>query len=369
MTAPIDGNDGNDPEAAEGTGGPGRELPFQPPGGEEHLEEITAHVERHFGPVARVHHELLSDHVHLDVLVVEPTAERPWYVLVTSGMSDLPMPVPKAGSGPRHAELVVMVSPPESLAEAALADEANYWPIRHLKRLARLPHALGTWFGPGHTIADDPPEPVAPGVPFCGFGVLELLAPEARRLRTRDGLEIAFWQLVPMYRDELEWKLLQADPGVLTELFDAPALRLAMNERPSLKGAAYDARVQHLVDGAEAGRQVLWAIAALVGALAVIDAVACLADGARLPLSRFALTLTLAVQLGQGRRWAYWATLALQVVGIVMGVVVLLRDGLASWRMIGLGLAVPLWAAMVAALLLLPSVRAFYAVHSHRRAA
>ena len=57
----------------------------------QHLEEVTAHVERHFGAVASVFHEILPDRLHIDVLMVMPTAARPWITLVTSGMSDLPL--------------------------------------------------------------------------------------------------------------------------------------------------------------------------------------------------------------------------------------------------------------------------------------
>lgn len=42
------------------------------------------------GVLAFVWHELVSDLVHLDVHVAEPTPARPYYTVVTSGMSDRP---------------------------------------------------------------------------------------------------------------------------------------------------------------------------------------------------------------------------------------------------------------------------------------
>ena len=42
-----------------------------------------------------VFHELLSDLVHIDVHVICPDEELPFYVLYTTGMSDLPMSLPE----------------------------------------------------------------------------------------------------------------------------------------------------------------------------------------------------------------------------------------------------------------------------------
>jgi Suppressor of fused protein (SUFU) len=69
-------------------------------------DTVTAHVEAHIGVVDRVWHELVSDRVHLDVLVVEPTAERSFTTLVTSGMSGFPMIVPAEAPTPLFAELM-----------------------------------------------------------------------------------------------------------------------------------------------------------------------------------------------------------------------------------------------------------------------
>lgn len=72
-------------------------------GDAESIEAIGAHIERHLGPIHRVFHELVSDVVHLDVHWVQPTPERPWHNLVTSGMSDLAMSAPEgAGDCPRR---------------------------------------------------------------------------------------------------------------------------------------------------------------------------------------------------------------------------------------------------------------------------
>ena len=72
-----------------------------------YLECITAHIEQHLGQVSGVLHELISDQIHLDVLQVDPTPERPFYTLITSGMSDLPMATPAGAEKFRFAELMI----------------------------------------------------------------------------------------------------------------------------------------------------------------------------------------------------------------------------------------------------------------------
>ena len=175
-----------------------RSIPFQPAAGDpEHIERISEHIERHFGPVAGVYHELISDLVHIDVHVVNPTPQRNCYTLVTSGLSEAPMSVPEGLEALRFAELFIQLPPTwplhelnkvaarrreESPAEAAAA-ERWYWPIRWLKTLARLPHEYDTWLGEGHTVPNgDPPEPYAEGTALCGAMLVEpTLVPPGRR--------------------------------------------------------------------------------------------------------------------------------------------------------------------------------------------
>jgi hypothetical protein len=82
-----------------------RERPFEPAAGdEESIQAITRHIGQYVGPPARVFHELISDLVHIDLHLVEPTAERDYCTLVTSGMSDRPMPAPQGSEDSRSKE-------------------------------------------------------------------------------------------------------------------------------------------------------------------------------------------------------------------------------------------------------------------------
>lgn len=91
-----------------------------------YLSEMSNHVQNHFGRTSFVLHEEKSATVHVDVHVVPPNADRPYFTLLTSGMSDLNMHVPE---GLKEFEL----------AEACLC-LPSYWP------LACIIHVFGARF-------------------------------------------------------------------------------------------------------------------------------------------------------------------------------------------------------------------------------
>jgi len=202
-----------------------REKDFTPPQGEEHIEAIGAHIERHLGPVSGVFHEIISDLVHIDVHVVPATEQFPYLRLVTSGMSDLPMTVPDEVDAdvPRYMELMVTLPADWPISQDAFEDERNYWPVRLLKGLARLPHEYDTWLGFGHTIPNGhPSEPYAPGVGFDGAIVLPPVTPpeDFAELALEDGKVISFMTIIPLYPEEMDLKLKKGAEALL-DRFDA----------------------------------------------------------------------------------------------------------------------------------------------------
>lgn len=183
---------------------------WSPPEGEMCLEQISAHIERHLGPIASVFHEVVSDTVHIDVHFVRPTDAYPFVRLVTSGMSDLPMSTPQEIDPPRFAELIVTLPPDWKLDQESLNDESWYWPVRLIKSLARFPHKYGTWLGWGHTMPNgDPAQPYAPDLQFDGCILLPPVSvPDAfHTLRIGEDKEITFFAVVPLYKEEMDLKL------------------------------------------------------------------------------------------------------------------------------------------------------------------
>lgn len=180
-------------------------------GDEETIDAITAHIEKHIGEIDQVWHELVSDLVHIDVHQVPPSEERPFWTLVTSGMSDKPMTVPEAEDF-AHAELMICLPPDWPVGEKDFNDEDNYWPIRLLKVLARLPHEYETWLGPGHTVPNGGEDP-APYADNNSFVCALMLSPglvlpsDVSVLELPDGRKINFYAVWPMHQCEVDLKL------------------------------------------------------------------------------------------------------------------------------------------------------------------
>jgi len=215
-----------------------RTIPFQPTTGDpEQIERISDHIEEHLGPIATVFHEVVSDLVHIDVHVVAPTEERPWSILVTSGMSEAPMNVPEGAEEFRFAELMIMLPPEWPLSTDDFNEEQYYWPIRWLKMLARFPHEYDSWLGCGHTVPNgDPPEPLGPNTDFCCALILPpLLVPEEfHTLALNDQRVINFYSFIPLYEDEMRYKLKHGLDQLLS-LFDEHEIDDVINiERESV---------------------------------------------------------------------------------------------------------------------------------------
>jgi hypothetical protein len=202
-----------------------RTIPFQLTAGDGALiDNIGDHIERHIGEVETVFHELVSDLVHVDVHFIPATAERDYHVLVTTGMSEAPMNVPAGAEEFRFAELAICLPRSWPLTQESFKDENNYWPVRWLKILARMPHEYDTWLGPGHTVPNgDPPEPFAENTKLCCWliGPGLLFPEEFRRLEVTPDKSIHFYGLIPLYEGEVNFKLKHGVDALL-DRFDSP---------------------------------------------------------------------------------------------------------------------------------------------------
>jgi hypothetical protein len=215
----------------------------QPADETEYVDAIVEHVTKHVGPVTNVFQEMHSDVIRIDLLVAGPHEGRPFTTLVTCGMSELPMRVPLENPDDlalipelRYAELLLSLPPDWPLTPDAFQDEANYWPLRWLKRLARLPHRMEGWLGLGHTVPNgEPPQPLGPNTAFAGWLIDEpvVLPRELIKLRTGQRV-INFYAAVPLYPDEMEFKVRNGG-GVLGRLLDQKKVNEQIDlNRPSV---------------------------------------------------------------------------------------------------------------------------------------
>ncbi len=179
---------------------------------EEERTALESYIEKTFGKIDEVFHEIDSPDIHCDIYVIKPTPERNYYTLVTGGMGAFQMCTPEDYPSSPFAELAINLPPTWNIKSE---DEKDYWPIRWLKNLARLPINHQTYLGYGHTI------PVSyDGEPLEGtnFDCLLLVGvttdekdEEGNHLWACTELPsekvVAFYQVVPLYPEETNFKL------------------------------------------------------------------------------------------------------------------------------------------------------------------
>lgn len=188
-----------------------------------YIEEIQAHIDKVYPCKDKepfVYHEIVSDIVHIDVNIIPPDGDRDYYVLWTSGMSDLPMTLPDGDydkSEGERAELLMYLPGDWQLGgvgeDAAKMSDEYYWPIHWIKYLARFPHKYHTWLAMGHTLPNgEEYAPLGAGTQMGGFFFLPPISlgpkyPGVNTLTCKDGTKINFLWAIPMYKEEIEFKL------------------------------------------------------------------------------------------------------------------------------------------------------------------
>ena len=210
-----DGGDDPDGEASRG------EEPCSPEVyTEEEMEAVEGHIQQHFGKFEHVYHELVSPDIHVDICVVPPSEKRDYYTLITMGMGAHRMNVPEelAEYKLERAELAIALPGNWKLKHEDLKNERWYWPVRLLKALARLPIASDTWLGWGHTMDNE--EPFAENTKLCAA---ILISPQGAEKGSEvctlpGGEEVNFYQVIPLYRDELEYKMAHDADALLDKM-------------------------------------------------------------------------------------------------------------------------------------------------------
>ncbi|GMK39585.1 hypothetical protein PCCS19_26390 [Paenibacillus sp. CCS19] len=197
------------------------------------LTAISEHVEKHIGAIDHVFHEIISDLIHLDILVVNPTKERNYYTFVTCGMSNLPMNVPEGAEDFKYAELMLCLPANWNVSQESFAIEENYWPIRWLKTLARLPHEYNTWLYLAHTVPNgDPAEPFASNTSLSGVILnIPTMVDDLKSfftLKLPDDNEVHFFSLIPLYKEEMDLKL-KSGAEVLFEKLEKASVNEVLN--------------------------------------------------------------------------------------------------------------------------------------------
>jgi hypothetical protein len=200
------------------------------PGPASIADQIVAYFEKKLGPVQpQALQEIVPSGLPIAIHVVPPSEGRDHITLFTTGMSQQPMNVPPGSEQLQYAELAINLpadwplpgqNKPRSLfgwlKKSNSSDEAAIrralWPILWLRAIARYPHEHRTWLGGAALIFanGEPPQPLAPGVPFTS-----LLMLNAGDIACAGGQTIQIYQLVPLYTEERDLEITQGIPVLL----------------------------------------------------------------------------------------------------------------------------------------------------------
>lgn len=171
---------------------------------EKEMKRVDDFINRTFGEVPSVFHEIFSPDIHVDICMIPPGEDRDYYTLVTMGMGAHKMNVPEELKKYKleRAELLITLPADWKVEDS---DEKWYWPIRLLKSAARLPINCDTWLGWGHTL--DNVEPYAENTELCGALLIDPMVGSGNCCKLSRNEEILFYQLIPIYRKEMEYKI------------------------------------------------------------------------------------------------------------------------------------------------------------------
>jgi hypothetical protein len=173
--------------------------------------ELEAHVEKYAGPI-----EFRFE----NLLLVSATPRRHCHLVVTTNLSDQPMPSPKDEW--RWAELCAQLPQDWPLDPAQWQDNIEFgWPMRELQRVVRFVRDSNVWVGFGHSIPNgNPAQPLSPTTKqCCSFLLPPLEMPEQfTRHRLEDEEILNFWAIVPIYPDELAMKINQKAPTLIERM-------------------------------------------------------------------------------------------------------------------------------------------------------
>lgn len=192
---------------------------------------VLKHLEEHFGKIERIIPDPSPSVVSAEIAVIKKTGKRRKKILATVGMGAYEMMIPREISGftPSRAELVMYIplDASEELEEAVCA---------HMRMLTRLPAERSSWVAVGHVFSNG-----SPMIENTGFTSEALVAlqtdndDEARICFFSQNDSVAFYQLLPIYEDEMKYKIVNGIDALLKKLIPFGAV-LDVSRKNSCEG-------------------------------------------------------------------------------------------------------------------------------------
>ena len=192
-----------------------------PPADDDILGHVKVHIDQQFG----VYTQLLTDNSDpdhpLEIAVIPPRLEHDYYTLVTVGLSRHRMGFLEERREEKleRAELLINLPQDWRLTKADCREERWNWPIRMMLATAHFAMEDPEVGLESRTTLDEGED----GIPFAENTELRgeiLLCPgvfgtDSFFCRLPDGDEVNFYQVIPLYREEIQYKLEHGSDALL----------------------------------------------------------------------------------------------------------------------------------------------------------
>ncbi len=170
-------------------------------------ETVISHIEKCFGKIEKIQHEFISPYAVVDIAIIPPEKHRKYYVLSTIGAGAYKMRVPKSLKDKKIDRFELTVMLPDSWNVDG-RDNNSFWPFHILRMTARIPAYYDTWLGWGYST--DNTEPFYSESELCGMLLsMPKYCPDSNEYTACTlpcGDDVNFYQLIPIYKEELDFK-------------------------------------------------------------------------------------------------------------------------------------------------------------------
>ena len=186
----------------------------------EESAALEQHITQHYGPIAAVISDDKPQDIKVDICVIEPSAQYPFYTLVTCGMGAHQMAVTQeqAAQHLQRAELIITLPSDWKLSPKFQHFQRWSWPLLVLKVTARMGLSTDWIIDPGIIINYH--SPLAHNTKLSGWVVL---GPDAMNVANEvcslpNGDLVNFYQILPLYPNEVDYGVERTGKELIAKL-------------------------------------------------------------------------------------------------------------------------------------------------------
>lgn len=216
---------------------------------EDETAAITAHIEKYYGKIKTISHDNNPGGVCADICIIPPSIERDYYTLVTCGAGAHVMDLPEElkDSDMSRAELMICLPKDWKISDGG---DVWQWPANVLRWIAEIASEPDTWIGWGHTIGGG--RAFSRDTELCAafLAAPQNVKKEAFRAALPNGEKVCFYLVIPIYQEELDYKIAHSADGLSARLAEAGASFVVDPQRPNTCEGGADEVPPELMDDA-----------------------------------------------------------------------------------------------------------------------